>query len=453
MATSVQLRKDRATIWERAKEINDGAEARKEEFTAEETETYQKCMDDMDALKGRIDRKEEYEKLSASMALDQTGNGTPLDTRDEKYKVDEKPGDLKAKATPEEMRYLRNGLCYAKSQLPMREGSRTVWTPGTDTRKYAIAFRDFLAVGADRSPIESRSTLQVDLDTAGGFIAASERFISRLIQAVDDLVVVRSVASVFPAVYGETLGAPSLDTDISEFTFGAGELTEAVEDTVAIGKRELRPHNLIPKAVRISNALLQNPVMDVERLVVDRVAVQLANGLEAAYMTGTGAQEPLGLFTASAEGIPTGRDVDTDNTTTAITADHLIEVQGTLKSQYQPNAKWLLNRTVVTLIRKLTAEDAQYIWQPGLTVGAPDVLLGKPILQSEKVPNTMTAALYVGMYADFSWYWIADAVSMTVQRLVEKYALTNEIGLLFNKMAADAMPVQAEAFVRMQLDT
>jgi len=55
------------------------------------------------------------------------------------------------------------------------------------------------------------------------------------------------------------------------------------------------------------------------------------------------------------------------------------------------------------------------------------------------------------MYGDFSYYWIADSVNMSVQRLTELYALTNQIGLLFRDMACDGMPVLAEAFVRIKL--
>jgi len=41
--------------------------------------------------------------------------------------------------------------------------------------------------------------------------------------------------------------------------------------------------------------------------------------------------------------------------------------------------------------------------------------------------------------------------SLSLQRLIELYALTGQIGYLFGGVAADGMPVLAEAFVRVKL--
>ena len=85
-----------------------------------------------------------------------------------------------------------------------------------------------------------------------------------------------------------------------------------------------------------------------------------------------------------------------------------------------------------------------------MQVGEPDRLLGLPYFESEFVPNTFTTGLYVGILGDFSYYWIADDIQMQVQRLVELYAETNQVGLIL-RAATDAMPVLEEAFVRVKL--
>jgi HK97 family phage major capsid protein len=56
----------------------------------------------------------------------------------------------------------------------------------------------------------------------------------------------------------------------------------------------------------------------------------------------------------------------------------------------------------------------------------------------------------VGVLGDFSFYWIADAMTMEMQRLVELYATTNQIGLI-GRLESDGMPVLGEAFVRVKL--
>ena len=69
---------------------------------------------------------------------------------------------------------------------------------------------------------------------------------------------------------------------------------------------------------------------------------------------------------------------------------------------------------------------------------------------SEYVPNTFTSGQYVGILGDFSYYWIADAFDMTIQRLTELYAETNQMGLI-TRWSTDAMPVLENAFARVKL--
>jgi len=69
---------------------------------------------------------------------------------------------------------------------------------------------------------------------------------------------------------------------------------------------------------------------------------------------------------------------------------------------------------------------------------------------SEYCPNTFTSGLYVGIIGDFKNYWIADALSMRIQRLNELYSLTNQVGFV-GRLESDGMPVLEEAFARIQL--
>ena len=69
---------------------------------------------------------------------------------------------------------------------------------------------------------------------------------------------------------------------------------------------------------------------------------------------------------------------------------------------------------------------------------------------SEFTPNTFTSGLYVGSLADFSHYWIADAMDLQIKRLDELYARTDQVGFI-GRPSVDGMPVLEEAFVRVTL--
>ena len=171
---------------------------------------------------------------------------------------------------------------------------------------------------------------------------------------------------------------------------------------------------------------------------------------EKAYFTGDGNKKPLGLFVASASGIPTSRDYATGNSSSAIVADNLIGQKYNLKQGYRDRARWLFHRDAVSMISKLKGSDNNYLWQPGLVAGQPDRLLNLPVAESEYVPNTFTTGQYVGLLGDFSYYWILDNLQITIQRLVELYAETNQTGFI-GRYQGDGAPVLAEAFTRVKL--
>jgi hypothetical protein len=47
-------------------------------------------------------------------------------------------------------------------------------------------------------------------------------------------------------------------------------------------------------------------------------------------------------------------------------------------------------------------------------------------------------------------YWIAEALMLDVQRLIESYASTNQDAFLYRRKV-DGMPILGEAFVRLKM--
>lgn len=435
---TLQKREQRAKLVADAQKINDLAVSEKRSMTAEETVTFDKHMDDVDKLKGEIDSEEGEEKRSQRLAAAKTG-------------LDASAGRTVAAATPSqvtavakwqkkyEARKQKFGEGYAKRGLP----------------EYNKAFGKWLARGEkgcgeqERRSIQEVRALQADADVVGGYLIPPVQFVNKLILFLKDLVFIRQLATVIPVNAAQSLGVPSLDADPSDAIWTSELATGAEDNTMAFGRRDLSPHPLA-KRIKLSNKMLRL-APDAEALVMDRLAYKFAITEEKAFLTGTGAQQPLGVFTATGMGIDTSRDVSTGNTTGSVTVDGLMEAKYTLKAQYQQNkaTSWLFHRTTVKMIRKLKDANGQYIWSPGLG-GEPDMILEKPFYMSEYVPNTYTTGLYVGIIGDWNFYWIADALNMAMQRLDELYAETNQTGFIARR-ELDAMPVLAEAFVRVKL--
>jgi len=314
----------------------------------------------------------------------------------------------------------------------------------------SAAFNKFLINGHTNLQPGERAALGVDTSASGGTLVAPEEFVADLIKFVDDRVYIRSLATVLPVTDADSLGIPTWDADPSDAVW-TSEIGTGDEDTASsTGKRVLKPHPL-GKRIKISRTLLRKSVIPAEQLVRERLGYKFAVTEEKAFLAGSGANEPLGLFTASANGISTGRDVSTDNTLTEIKADGLINAKFALKAQYMasPNTRWIFHRTAVRNIRKLKDGNGQYLWQMGLG-GSPDTILEVPYLMSEFAPSTFTTGLYVGIIGDLTWYYIADSLRMEIQRLDELYAATNQVGFI-GRLECDGAPVLEEAFARVKL--
>lgn len=308
------------------------------------------------------------------------------------------------------------------------------------------AFRRYLVTG---NASEYRA-LSNDADASGGYLHTAEDFVARLIKGIDNKVFVRGFATVLPVTNSDTLGAPTLDTDVTDPTWTT-EIAAPNEDTdMAFGRRSLQPEQL-SKLIKISMKLLKTSAIPVEQLIADRLAYKFAVAQENNYLNGDGDAKPLGIFEAAALGcIPTTQDEATGNTASAITADGLINAKYKLKAQYRGSARWIFHRDLMKMISKLKDGEGQYLWRPGMIEGSPDMILGIPVDESEYAPKTIGSGAYVGALCNWSNYWIAELQGVEMQRLSELYAGTSQIGFI-GRMYADGAPVVGESFVRVKL--
>lgn len=432
--TTQELMEKRANIIAQARQIVDTADAEKRELTEEEQRNFDKAMDDASKLLAQVKRIQNLEAMEAG--LEQSA-GEPVQRNMPLTSSPRGQGEGIRETRAVELRARYPQLDEARIEA---EVQRERFFPRLLP---AFMLKDYRGL----KPDEQRA-LQQDIQASGGYLLPPIQFVETLIQAVDNLVYMRQWATKFQAAGSEGLGAASLDNDPADPSWTA-ELAIGTEDsTMSFGNRELFPHPLA-KYIKVSRKLIRT-VPNVQNMVVQRLAYKRAVTQENAFLNGHGSGQPLGVFTASDNGIGTGRDVSTGNTDTSIQFDGLYNAKYGLKQQYRARARWMFHRDGMKQIAKLKDGEARYIWQESVRVGEPDRIMGIPVWESEYVPSTFTTGLYVGILGDFSFYWIADALDMELQVLSELYAATNQVGLV-DRSECDGMPVLAEAFVRVKL--
>lgn len=435
-----ELKESREAVVTQQRELIDLADNESRDFTPEEQESYNKMESDFDKFDIEIRDAETAEEARVARVAKQEKREDDI----KKTVRDTPPQVQKEDRKIEKMIAMSVGERYQDAF----EGYRTQTGGKFATKEYRDMFNR--ALGCGLSQPEMRA-LQADSDTAGGYLVTPEQFIAKLIQAVDNMVYVRGLATVIPVPNAASLGAPALENDMGDPTWTAEIKTGAEDSTLDFAKRDLHPHPLA-RRIKVSEPLMRKALLSVDGIVRERLAYKFAVVMENAYINGTGSNQPLGFMVASDWGIGTGQDVSTGNTITAFTADGLINAQMNLKLQYRnsPNTRWMFHREGVTMARKLKDGNGEYLWQSGLRDGTPASILGTPYVESEYMPHVFTTGLYVGIIGDFRHYWIADALNMQVKVLNELYAEANQIGYI-GRMESDGMPVLAEAFTRVTI--
>jgi HK97 family phage major capsid protein len=421
MATVTELRRERKELADKAQGIITKAQGEsRKTMNGEENAEFDRIMTEVDALGATIGRMERSETLTAELA-ETAGRRT-------------NPPEPGAAGTETESRANEENGADAKA-----------------VKEHTAAYRNWLRNGYDdlsrdeKKRLYDQRNLAVGTSVKGGYLVPPEKTLSQLIKFVDDAVYIRQIATVQQVTDAESLGAPSLDTDVDDADW-TSEIKTGTEDTaMRFGKRELTPHPLA-KRIKVSETLLRK-AQQVETVVLSRLAYKFGVSQEKGFLTGNGVQKPLGLFVADARGISTGRDT-TVTTTAALDADKMIDAFYLLKAQYQRNATGFFSRSLVGKIRKLKDSQGRYLWEPSIQAGQPDRILDRPFYMSEFCPNTFSTGAYVGLWGDMSFYWIADSLNYGIKRLDELYAETNEIGFI-GRAEVDGMPVLEEAFSRL----
>ncbi len=358
--------------------------------------------------------------------------------------------DSKYRGMAGDVRTLSGLIAKEKRDLELNGFADSVPVPEPEGRKQdasAVAFRDYLRGGFAGMSAESRAALVVDGEGASAAALAPQELVKQILTPA------RSDLSLLSKVYvvhlskAAGIGVPyeATDADDAEWTTEVpASITD--ESSLAYAKRELGAHALV-KLVTVSDKALKTNAFNVEGIVADKVRYKMQAALENGIINGSGTGQPLGLFTASASGIPASADF-TAASATALAADDIIKAKRSLKSAYRSRASWLFHPDTVTKLLLLKDKNDQYLWRSGLTAADPDMLDGAPVIESDFVPSTMTTGLYVGMFGDFSRYWMTMVDSIAVTRLTEKYYPSVGFSSL---VYADGQPVMAEAFARIKM--
>jgi HK97 family phage major capsid protein len=174
-----------------------------------------------------------------------------------------------------------------------------------------------------------------------------------------------------------------------------------------------------------SQAMLDDAAFDVEAWLANEIAGEFARAEGAAFVAGTGVNQPKGFLAAPASAEADGvRAFGTLQYITTGTAggfgagaeDKLIDLVQALRPPYRQGAVFVMNSATVSRLRKLKTADGAFLWQPGLVAGQPDSLLGYPVIEAEDMPDIAANSLSIAFGNFKAGYLIAERTETQILR-------------------------------------
>ena len=390
--TILELREKRAKAWEAAKAFLDSHRNEKGVLSAEDDAAYTRMEQEITDLGkeiARLERQEAFER-ELSQPLNKPLTGRPVSGGVEKEKTGRASEEYKA-----------NFWNAMRSKVPLPS-----------------------VVNA----------LEEGTDSEGGYLVPDE-YERTLVEALEEENVFRQMAKVIRTSSGDRKIPVVATKGTASWIDEEGAYTESDDSfgQVSIGAYK------VGTMIKVSKEPLNDSVFDLESYIAKEFARRIGAKEEEAFFTGDGSGKPLGVLAATG-GAETGV---TAASSTAVTADELMDLFYSLKSPYRKKAVWVLNDSTIKAVRKLKDSTGQYLWQPSLVAGTPDTLLGRPVKTSAYMPVIAAGAKTIA-FGDFSYYWIADRQGRSFKRLNELYAANGQVGFL-GSQRVDGKLVLSEA--------
>lgn len=322
-----------------------------------------------------------------------------------------------------------DALLNASTRDPSKQG------PGV------AALRTFLAGGISslspeqlremqsRQNADIRAAMSTTTTTEGGYTVATEyqRSLEEAMKAYGGML---EAATIINTASGATMNFPTADAtaEVGEI-IGQNTAQNALDTT--FGNTTLDTYKYSSKKIALPFELIQDTFIDIETYVQGILAMRLGRITNTHYTTGTGTGQPRGVVTGAALG-KTG----TTGQTLTVIYDDLVDLEHSVNRAYraQGNCSYMMADSSLKVVRKIKDSQSRPIFVPGYEVGvpggAPDTLMGKPIIINDDVA-VMAANAKSILFGCFKKYIIRRVMDLTVFRMTDSaFTLLGQVGFV-----------------------
>ncbi len=208
-----------------------------------------------------------------------------------------------------------------------------------------------------------------------------------------------------------------------------------------------------------SQAMLDDAGFDIESWLSSEIAMEFARAEGAAFVNGTGNNQPSGFLTGptsvAEDGVRSFGSLqyvgsgDANGFDSAADAK-LIDLIHTMKAGHRQGASFVMNSATLAEVRKLKTADGAFLWQPGMVDGQPDRLLGYPVVEAEDMPDIASGTFPIAFGNFRHGYLIAERSATQILRdpftnkpFVHFYATKRVGGQVLDSAAIKLLKIEA----------
>lgn len=373
----------RAKAWEEAKALLDSAAAEKRDLSAEENQTYDRIMADLDQRSAVIETMNAQAERENRAAEAMKG-----------FEAQVKP----AVAVPaiDEAELIRS---LARGEI----------------RSHSFEKRDVLK-SSTGSPVPTS-------------------FYDRVIELARFVGPQLEVSTIINTAGGENLQIPSLSAystgTVSSEAAAIGESDPTFNAFKTLGAFK---YSFL---TQISREMVEDAGVDILGFLASQTGAALGYDVNGGLTVGTGTTQPTGIVTAAGSGVTGGTGVSG-----AFTADNLIDLVYSVDTAGRtlPGTGFQMNARAIAAVRKLKDSYGQYLFSPSLSADTRDLLLGYPIYENPAMANPATSAKSV-IFGHLPSYFVRTVGGLRLDRS-DDYAFQNDLITFRATMRVDGNLIQ-----------
>jgi len=287
--------------------------------------------------------------------------------------------------------------------------------------------------GLERRTWEYRAQ-SVATPAAGGYTVPDETMRALEI-ALLDFGGMRRAATIIRTSSGADLPMPTVN-DTANVGVILNENTQVANQDVAFSSLVLNSFKYSSKQVLVSVELLQDSAVPLGEILGRLLGERIGRITNTHFTVGTGVAMPLGIVPAATVGFTAPA---TDGQVTAWKYTSMVEMEHSIDPAYRRNASWMMSDNALKKSKLILDTQGRPLWAAGIAGGAPDTLLGYPLIINNDMA-VMAANAKSVLFGDLSKYIIRDVLGITLLRLEERYADFHQVAFLaFARMDGDLL--------------